>query len=283
MRIHKALTAAIVLFTSLLNAPAVANDLQTLYQRAALGDQVAAIAPQIREAFDATLSHQTGSSTASQSLRDRINLTINSAFSTDAGEAAMLAELDRQLDEGDRMRVLTWLESPLGERILSAEQRAVQSSMTEYDAFLDQLAAEPPTELRLQVVQELDTALGATEAGARLLMQLDLAISVAQRGASDDTPLAWEDLTSAAIPSLAEYAAAVETHVLHHHLFAYRDLSTRELKHYIAFASSTSGARYVLAVQRGLERALSNGTWQLAELLMRWRQSPDTIKAALSS
>ena len=283
MRIQNTLTAAIVLLATVVSTPAVANDVETLYQRAALGEQVAAIAPQIRDAIDATFAQHGDDHAPADALQDRITLTINSAFSTDAGEAAMLTELDRQLDEADRIRVLAWLESPLGMRILSAEQGAVHSSMAEYDAFLDEMANTPPSEQRLSVLKELDNTLGATEAGARLLMQLDLAISVAERGASDDTPLAWENLTDATIPSLSEYAAAVETHVLHHHLFAFRELSTREIKQYIAFASSPSGARYVLAVQRGLERALSNGTWQLAELLMRWRQSPEMIKTRLSS
>ena len=283
MRIQNTLTAAIVLLATVVSTPAVANDVETLYQRAALGEQVAAIAPQIRDAIDATFAQHGDDHAPADALQDRITLTINSAFSTDAGEAAMLTELDRQLDEADRIRVLAWLESPLGMRILSAEQEAVHSSMAEYDAFLDEMANTPPSEQRLSVLKELDNTLGATEAGARLLMQLDLAISVAERGASDDTPLAWENLTDATIPSLSEYAVAVETHVLHHHLFAFRELSTREIKQYIAFASSPSGARYVLAVQRGLERALSNGTWQLAELLMRWRQSPEMIKTRLSS
>ncbi len=282
MRICKHLTLAAALLTAAVSQTAQALDTQALYTRAALEQQVAAIAPQIRSAFEASFALVPQPTEESSALRERIQSTIDSAFSTDAGESAMLVELERQLDDTDQARVMAWLDSPIGERILAAEQAAVDSTMVEYEAFLENIDASPPSEHRLKVLSELDDALGSTEAGARLLMQLDLAISVAERGAANEAPLVWQDMTNASIPSLSAYAEAVEEHVFRHHMFAFRDLSTRELKQYIAFATSKSGARFVLAVQRGLERALSNGTWQLAELLIRWQKSPEMIEAKQS-
>lgn len=256
---------------ALLPVQALADNVQAVFDRAGLGVQVDAIGPQIRDAFDAVwldIGHGDD-----DPMADTVRETIDTAFSADAARDAMLDALTTELTSRERDEVLQWFESEVGKRILRAEQLAVHSDITAFEDYLDGEGSTPLDAEREAVFYQLDGALGSTLGAARLLMQFDLAVAIAQQAAYADAYDPADSALPFALPSVDEYAAAVTSHVLAHHQFAFRDISTLDLKRYIAFASSASGARYAAAVQQGLEQAINGGTWTLITRLLE-RERP---------
>lgn len=276
----KALAIGLSVWASTMS-PSHAHSALELFERADLALQAEAIGPQIQEALDAQLTAVHGEQQLRRLEFDEIRKTIDTVFSARMARHAMLEVLDSDLSQRDRDQVVAWLDSATGKRITQAKQHAAHSDISLFDAFQRELENNPPAADRQAVLEELDTALGATEAAARLLIQFDLAVAIAHQTALERDDDIGESDPEFVIASQTEYEDAVRSHVQAHYHFALRDTPLQDVKRYIAFVTSSSGTRYVAAVQHGLERAIISGTWALIDQFQRFRDTPKPMMTSL--
>jgi hypothetical protein len=147
--------------------------------------------------------------------------------------------LERDFDGARLARLLTWLQTAFGRRVVQAEVAAARASEDEIAAYSAR-EGKAPTSPRTRLLDRLDQASGDTEA---MLEMVDAVRRGITRAAAPGAP------RGASPPPPADAVAAGRAQTLAHNLFAYRELTDGELEQYVVFAEQED-ARWFARVMR---------------------------------
>jgi hypothetical protein len=208
---------------------------------------------------------------------DEMEEAARGAYSTEATEKLVIAELQSQLQPADADEVLRWLRGDVGRRFTALEIEAGRAeAQAKMQAYAQSLMNNPPPESRQAIFESLQDALHTTEGATQLLMNMNLAIGI---GFLDGGP----EIDEAAIRKLrdtletdrARMTTEVGPLMLVVLMYSYRDVPDADLQRYIDFARSPAGDRYHRAMIDGMDRALSAAGVRLGQELSRLSKSPN--------
>jgi Uncharacterized protein conserved in bacteria (DUF2059) len=155
----------------------------------------------------------------------------------------LLAEgVEREFDAGRLSRLLAWLETPFGRRVVQLEVEAARASADEIAAFSAR-EGDGPSAARTRLLERLDEAATNTESTLEILDAVRRGIVAA---ASPGEPRAPRG-TRPPLPRALVDAGRAQT--LQHSRFAYRQLGDTELQEYVAFMEQ-EGTRWFSGVMR---------------------------------
>lgn len=157
--------------------------------------------------------------------------------------------------------VLEWLRSPLGRRTQRAQSNASQESRA---SFRDELAAEPPTRERVELLLRLDRASGTSEAAVEMQTAMTKALLRGLYPSKDEGGHAIEEALERARPRLERKTRSRIQMSLH---FMYRDLSDEALRKYVEFLESEDGAWLSDVLLEALFAAMEEGARRAGEVL----------------
>lgn len=200
---------------------------------------------------------------------DELTAQLNYAFS----HARMLATVNRSLSAdltADSMSAaLTFLESPVGRRIVKQEvERSSASLLTDVSEYGESLSASPFRQVRKQILKELDLAWALTETSVDMLIDMQIAMSIAMMPSMPrDRQVDAATLSNNFESQRPELLSHYQEDTLNTLFFIYAKLTVDEIREYIAFATSEEGQRYVNAMNRAHKRAMLEGSYLWGQTL----------------
>ncbi len=169
----------------------------------------------------------------------------------------------RQLDDA-----LAWLDSPLGRRITALENAAADPAAgPRMEAYAREIEKRPPAKSRSDLIGELNLATGAGDFNAVIveaaILASALGLNAAQPVQQQQPPDVIRQRVNSSVPGLRKMTEKLVTLEM---LYAYQSLSDQELRSYLKFVKSPSGAAYSKAAVAGFTDAMmeANGRFMQA-------------------
>lgn len=256
----------------LLFSAAVAQDsndaqIRELYVKSGLEKQIAQFPSLMQAGFDQALENNNNLQSMPPGTIKIIRSSIGTIFSTDEFKQTILSEFDENLSNDDIESVLEWLDSPTGRQFTHLEETA--STPEKYDEmqeFAMQMQNSPPDPKRLEMMQQLDSSIKASESGIEVAMNMQLSISIAIVSSLPREQQPSYDTLAASMEQLRpQLENMIRAQTLISLLYTYRSSPQEDLTDYISFSSSPAGTKYHTAVMSGVEKALVKGGYQLGE------------------
>lgn len=220
---------------------------------------------------------------ADTSIDLSVQMTIKKEFSESRIKDSILEFWGQHLVATDIRAISEWLASPAGQKITLAEINA--STLIDEQAYAQYMASlknNPPSKTRIDLLRFLDKAVRASAASTDMGIHINLAAATAQH-ASGQAPENAEALSEQA-KSLERdrgfIRAMLRQEVLKFNLFTYRHINNSELRDYISFAESASGASYHESTFFAVRDAMNKATLELQQQLQGQKQQ--TSRASLN-
>jgi len=142
--------------------------------------------------------------------------------------------------------VLSWFNSPLGERITTMEEKAsTPEAIGEMQSYFQSLQSNPPRQSRLDLIKQLDIAASATEISSEIVMNMQLTtISGMMAMAPPDKQGQLAALKTELYANKNRMIDSMRKQFLMTALYTYKDISDKELEKYVAFSASPDGKKY---------------------------------------
>lgn len=218
-----------------------------IYEAAAIRDQVSASLPampdRIRDMF-VTQSKDKLDDEQIKAIRD----AAERGFRIDVFEPAALAALAARLDEPAATKILKFLDSGLGMRMVAADKALSALDESTIDKVMSGQIKPDSTTARDQVFGKLEAAAHSTESTVQIFASMGRAVAAgtaigtgtdaatAEAGAQLMTEKARKDMENSMREPLRRYMS-----------YGYRDLSNADLRELLAFLESKPGIAYVNA------------------------------------
>lgn len=169
---------------------------------------------------------------------DEFDKVLQESYSVAQAERVVRTHFSRKLDEKTLAKVLEWLKSPTGRKIIDAESTPDPERVQKKKTFLDREAASDMAE-RIKLLQEIESSTGISE------LQIHLAERMFRRLAKatpENVPRRAEILEKvySGMPSREE----IRKQNLENSAYTLRDLSLEELREYQHFLTSAAGKKY---------------------------------------
>ena len=192
-----------------------------------------------------------------QSGQDQItiNRIVAEHFAADGLYAKIRLEFLKSLEPARLEQALAWYDSPLGRRIMGQELAALVAAGGP-DAIAD-LEKNRPSSRRLELIERLDTAGGASETTVDVTVAIVRSLTVAfQPGLPAVAKLSRGELDKQIAQARNRTLEDMRRLCRVSMLLAYRDLTDDELDQYVRFVESASGQWYMNVMNSALLAAV---------------------------
>jgi len=235
---------------------------QMLMRKSGLDKQLEQIPAAVQAGIDQA-QQQKGLSSDDMAALKRLSAL---AFDAKALNDAVRTHVQANLSGKDIEAALVWLGSPLGERITGLEEAAsTPPAVAEMQSMAGRLAGD---KARVEKMKKLDVAVQATESNVRMVLNMQVVITVAMTVSMEpDQQPSVDDILHEVNKNSALLRSMLEQQILLSFLYAYRSLTDAELDRYIAFAESAAGKKYQMVTIEAVSGAMADAGRKLGSLL----------------
>ncbi len=252
------------------------RSIETLMIKSGLNKQLEQVAPMVQEGM--AQQNQAANRLSPEDL-NKLSGVSAKAFDAKALKEKVQKHLQANLSETDVQAALSWLRSPLGEKITKLEEDAsTPAAYAEMQKMADKLAGNAG---RVELAKKLDRAVKATETGVALALNTQTAmIAALTSGVEPEKRPAMKEIEKQVLMNKEQVRSAVEQSTLLSFLYAYRGLSDAEIGKYIDFANSASGKKYHAATSEGVSAAVTDAARVMGELIAKdaGKKAPAAVK-----
>ena len=211
---------------------------------------------------------------------DQITNAIAKSFDPARMTKGVRERLAKTLSAEDMKSTLTWLTSPIGEKVTALEKAAASAEAAQArQAFDAELQKGGP---RVEQLKRLNRAVKGSEHALEMASESAVAIRVALEASA--TPSKQPDLQlvkEQVRPELERIKPMLEQQMLLSLLYTYRDLPDEDLAKYIGFAETEPGKRYHQATMSALSEEVAAASSRMGELLGKTlKDTPRPAEAA---
>ncbi len=142
--------------------------------------------------------------------------------------------------------LMNWYRSPLGQKVVAGEKQVNDSAYNiDKEQFVERLKFYPPREERLALIEGLEKSMGLTDQSLDVFMTLVKVLIPLNKHLEDRS-------TRSVVNEIRqELYDSFQEQVLRNLLFAYRDVTDKELEQYRRFVSTGAGRWFVQSSQKG--------------------------------
>ena len=182
------------------------------------------------------------------------------AFQATKMREKVLEVMKSHFDPELAQAVMSWLRSPLGEKITALESIQFSAkTLQDVQAFGKHLQSNPPPQNRFELIRRLDAATAASEKNVEVALTIlvQTATAVANAG-SKEKGMGVEEMRrqiDLKRPQLEERARKSTEISL---IYIYQTLTDKELERYVSFSESQTGTAYHKMAFEALMAALSD-------------------------
>ena len=229
---------------------AVSVDIETaatLYQDAAMREQVRASLPSMPEHIRQMFAGDTAAKLSDQQLK-AVTAAAERGFRIDVFEAPALNALAVNLDAATLKKADTFLTSDVGRRMVAADVATATLDEPTIDKIMKGELTAPSTPQREALFDKLEHASRSTESTVQIFISMGQAVAIGTAvGAGGDTAAVAASARKSGDDSRVGLEKNMREPLRRYLAYSYRDLSDADLKHLLAFLESPAGKRYVSA------------------------------------
>lgn len=194
---------------------------------------------------------------------------VNTAFHAQVLRYGVQKHIRSGLNEREIEAVLSWLNTPLGQKITAMEESAsTPEAYPKIQAMIDQLSQQQAT--RIGLIQRFDQATQATEFATDMTLNVEIAITSAiSTTLPPQVQTAFDALMKEDNPERLRMKSTLEQQSLAMLLYTYQTLSDTELDQYIAFAESELGKKYHTVSQDAINKVILNSCQNMGKMIGR--------------
>ncbi len=190
---------------------------------------------------------------------DGVEKILMESLAPEGLKAGISKRLAEKLSEEEITEILTWLNSRIGKSITYLEEKAsTPAAQNRMRALSKSLLDSGKKSGRTELVQKLDQAAGITEGSVDMMLNAELAISLALAGATvpaDDA--LFDNIMKNVRMKRPMVKEVLEKQVMLNLLYTYQMLKNSELKEYITFAESTTGQKYHETIMKAMTELIT--------------------------
>jgi len=165
---------------------------------------------------------------------------VAQTFSPDTLRNNMYQSLARSLDHERTSILLTWLRTPLSQRIVSLESASSTAErQKELVTFINQLPSTPPAPTRLALIHRLERAGDVTQGSASVMAAAGAALQRTVRPFASPAGMAQHDIDGYQVSPAIDESSRLR--IMMSLLFTYSSLGDAELGRYVAVLESPTG------------------------------------------
>ena len=181
--------------------------------------------------------------------------------------------MGKDLRSGYSKPLMNWYRSPLGQKIVAGEKQ-VNDSMYKIDKeqFVERLKYYPPREERLEMIEGLEKSMRLTD------QSLDVFTTLVKVLLPLNKQLEGRSTRSVVNNIRQELYDPFQEQILRNLLFAYRDISDKELAQYRRFVSTGAGRWFVQSSQKGIKVYYGQVVVRVEDLLTQIVEEMETGK-----
>jgi len=239
------------------------RSIETLMVKSGLNKQLEQVGPMVQAGM--TQQNQGSNALSPKKMNELSGLTAR-AFDAQVLREKVQKHLQANLSEADIQAALSWLRSPLGEKITKLEEDAsTPAAYAEMQNMAGKLAGNAG---RVELARKLDNAVKATEAGVAVALNIQTAmIAALTSGAAPEKRPTMENIEKEVIKNKGQIQSVIEQGTLLSFLYTYRSLSDAEIGKYIDFAGSASGKKYHAVTSEGVAAAVTSAARVMGGLI----------------
>jgi Uncharacterized protein conserved in bacteria (DUF2059) len=253
-----------------------AGSVKMLMVKSGINKQLEQIAPLVQTGM--TQQNQESKTLSPEELNKLRGMAAR-AFDAMALKDTVQKHIRANLSETEIQAVLTWLRSPLGEKITKLEEAAsTPAAYTAMKEMGDKLSANSG---RVELVKRLDMAVKATEIGVAVALNTQTALIAALTSGRDpEKRPTMENIEKYVAKNKGQIQIVIEQATHLSLLYTYRSLSDAEIAKYIDFAMSASGKKYHSVTAEGVTIAMTDSARVLGSLIMQnaSKKAPGTAR-----
>lgn len=233
--------------------------------KSGLREQTALIVQEIGSAFSRG-NKETSPGNFPAEISAKLNEFFSQAFQPDDINNTLQNHLTTRIVSADMEKVLSWLESPLGKKIIGSELASLSPEGQEaQNAIAQEKANTPDNTNRINLLLRLDKALRATKFAVDLQMDLQLAMLTAVYGSMGMDKTSMSRLKENLEENRFHLEGLISQNILTGSLYTYRNLTDAELEQYIDFNKSEHASHINRIIQDGLLDAFIQCSSKLGE------------------
>jgi hypothetical protein len=167
--------------------------------------------------------------------------------------------------------VMAWLNTQVGEKVVSLEKKAVtRESVKEMEAQVVELQRKYKGSERERQFHAFDKATGLTESSLETAMAVQISLAGAFAGAGEgQTSFSYDQLEEMVEANRFMTRGLIGQQVYTSFLYTYESLSPDEMRAYIEFAQSSEGSRYFTTVNTAIRDVLIPPSREIGKNIMR--------------
>ena len=218
-----------------------------IYEAAAVREQVraslGAMPARIRDMFQAE-SKVTLTAQQVKAITD----SAERGFRIDVFEPAAIATLAGNLDAPSAKKIMSFLQSELGLRMVAADKALAVLDEPTIDKIMSGQLKASSTPKRDQLFEKLERAARSTESTVQIFTSMGRAVAIGTAIGTGADPIAVEEKAKkAGDASRKDMENNMREPLSRYMAYGYRDLSDADLKNLLSFLESKHGTRYVSA------------------------------------
>jgi hypothetical protein len=169
-------------------------------------------------------------------------------FRIDVFEPAAISTLAGNLDAPSAKKILGFLQSDLGARMVTADKALATLDEPTIDKIMTGQVKAPSTPKRDRLFDKLETAARSTESTVQIFTSMGRAVAIGTAIGTGQDPVAVEERArKAGDANRKELEDNMREPLRRYMAYGYRDLSDADLKNLLSFLESKTGVRYVSA------------------------------------
>lgn len=216
-----------------------------IYEAAAVRDQVRASLPampeRIRDMF-VTESKDKLSDEQIKAIKD----AAERGFRIDVFEPSALAAMAAHLDEPSAAKILKFLDSGLGTRMVAADKALSSLDEPAIDKVMSGQIKPDSSAVRDRLYEKLEVAARSTESTVQIFASMGRAVATGTAiGTGADLAAAQERSQLAAEQTRKDMENNMREPLRRYMAYGYRDLSNSDLRELLSFLESKAGVNYV--------------------------------------
>lgn len=200
-----------------------------------------------------------------------VTAVVRNAFRSADMQANLVSDLSSSMSDDQLKAVGRWYQTPLADKVSRAE---IEASSPESWQKIEQGASELQSKFkgseREQLFTRYDRAARATESAVDTTVAVQLGLATAISAFQGSNGPGFDKLKQMIEGQRGQMRAMVAQQVYDMYLYTYQNLSVDELKDYIRFLETESGAKFTRVVTASIQKSITSPVEAVGRQLARF-------------
>jgi len=192
---------------------------------------------------------------------------IRNAFKFETFNRYLVKELENQMSQISRQRMLDWYETDIGKRVKHAElDNSLLFAAERFEQYRVYLARYPASFERLKIIDELDKTMRSTESAVDMMTNMQVAFNLSlSRFMPKDMQLSRQDIVAMVNEHQDQLLSEYRVQTREVLLFTYQDLNIDELEILDKMLATEAGREFVEAINNGIKKGMFAASLDLGD------------------